>query len=228
MQRVLASLRAATVSALVVVGLIGSPPVARAHTDLEYTLPADGEQAAGPVSEITVAFDAPVTLVGAGFEVLTPAGTIVEPAVSSGDGAVYVLEVAEPLSGGTAAVRYQVSAADGHVLEGGFSFTVPALPVATTAPSAPTPTATPAPPTSAATGPPVTTPAPITPATSTPATTPAPRLTAPAPTAVVVAAADDSGDDAGSGIGILLGVVAAVVVAGAAILLLRSRTTRPD
>ena len=39
---------------------------------------------------------------------------------------VFLLQLDEPLAGGEAGVRYEVTAADGHVLEGGFRFTVPA------------------------------------------------------------------------------------------------------
>jgi methionine-rich copper-binding protein CopC len=217
MQRVLVILRQVALVALTAVLVVGAPSVAGAHTDLDYTQPADGEQAGAPVGEITVAFSDPVTLVGAGFEVLTPAGVVVEPSVFSEDGAVYFLEMADPLAGGVAAVRYQVAAADGHVLDGGFSFTVPAAPTTAlvTAPA----TVTPA--TSGAAAPPG---EPAT--TAPPVITPAPTTTPPASVAVPVPVAgdgDNEGDDGGAG-GILIGVVVAVVVlAGIAFLLLRTR-----
>ena len=105
--------------------LVGAPP-ASAHTDVEYTVPADQEQVAEPVQQITVAFGDPVTLVGAGFEVFTPQQVVVEPSVFTEDNMVFVLQLDQPLAGGEAGVRYEVNAADGHVLEGGFRFTVPA------------------------------------------------------------------------------------------------------
>lgn len=113
---------------------IGGVSPASAHTALEYTVPADQEQAAEPVTQITVAFGDPVTIVGAGFEVFTPQEVIVEPNVFTEDGMVFLLQLDEPLAGGEAGVRYEVTAADGHVLEGGFRFTVPAAPAPTSAP----------------------------------------------------------------------------------------------
>lgn len=215
MQRMRQLLRPAILALASVVAVIGVPSPASAHTDIDYTLPTDGEQATLPISEITVAFNDAVTLVGAGFEVLTPAGAVVQPSVFSEDGAVYFLEVAEPLAGGVAAVRYQVAAADGHVLEGGFSFTVPAAPVATTAP-------------------PTVAPAPSAPATSGLVPTPTPGPTT-APS-VIVAAPSTSGasavlattaDDDGGGMGIVVPIIVVIVVGGAALFLIRSRSSRP-
>lgn len=236
MQRVILFLRPVRVAALAalvvlagaVAGVFGPPSVVSAHTDIDYTLPADGEQAAAPVEEITVAFNDPVTLVGAGFEVLTPAGDVVVPSVFSEDGAVYFLEVVAPLAGGVAAVRYQVAAADGHVLEGGFSFTVPSAP-ATTAPAVTVP-ATAAPATAGAAAPaavPTTAPSVIAPAPTTAPTTVPPTAT---PIATAPTSAVDGGgqgdDDGGGGSGVLIvGVVAVVAIAGVAFLLLRSRTS---
>lgn len=234
MQRVIMFLRPVHVAALAalvvlagaVAGVVGTPSIVSAHTDIDYTLPADGEQAAAPVEEITVAFNDPVTLVGAGFEVLTPAGDVVVPSVFSEDGAVYFLEVVDPLAGGVAAVRYQVAAADGHVLEGGFSFTVPAAP-ATTAPAVTVP-ATAAPATSggaaATAAVPTTAPSVIAPAPTTAPPTATPVATVPTS---AVDAVDGGGEgDGGGGSGILIiGVVAAVAIAGVAFLLLRSRTS---
>jgi methionine-rich copper-binding protein CopC len=191
----------------------GAAPVS-AHTALEYTVPADQEQVAQPVTQITVAFDDPVTLVGAGFEVFTPQEVIVEPDVVTEDGMVFILQLGEPLAGGEAGVRYEVTAADGHVLEGGFRFTVPAA-------AATVPVTVPA-----------TVPATV-PDTVAPAGTPSPAVTAPAPTSAPVPAvsasvvASDDGDDGGSSTGPVVGVVAALAVAAAAFLVLRSRSNRP-
>lgn len=228
MQRVAVHLRSvvALVGAAAVAGGVLVPTVASAHTDLEYTLPADGEEVAQPVEEITVAFDDPVTLVGAGFEVLTPAGDIVVPSVSSEDGAVYLLDVPTPLAGGQAAVRYEVAAADGHVLEGGISFTVTAAPV-TTAPATRAPTVPPAAtePVTSVTGAPATTTAATTTAPSViaTATTASPATASPATTAPAVAA-DDGG---GSGTWIVVAIVAAIVLGGAAFVILRARRGTP-
>jgi copper resistance protein C len=221
MQRVLLILRPALAAALVALAVLGVASHAAAHTDIDYTLPADGEQATAPVAEITVAFTDAVTLVGTGFEVLTPAGAVVQPSVFSEDGVVYFLEVTEPLAGGVAAVRYQVAAADGHVIEGGFRFTVPGA-AAATAPPAPAPPATASPATSAsATAAPATTGGVPSTSAAAPPVTSAPALSAPAPGTAVLAD-DDDGADGGA---ILVGVLPAVAVAGVAFLLVRSRTS---
>lgn len=189
----------------------GAAPVS-AHTALEYTVPADQEQLAEPVTQITVAFGDPVTLVGAGFEVFTPQEVIVEPNVFTEDNMVFLLQLDEPLAGGEAGVRYEVTAADGHVLEGGFRFTVPTAPA--TVPAT-TPIASTAPTTVPASG------------------TTAPAVIAPAPTSVPVSAfsasvaAADTDDGGGSNAGLIVGIVAALAVAAAAFVVLRSRSNRP-
>ena len=169
------------------------------------------------MTQITVAFGAPVTLVGAGFEVFTPQEAIVQPNVFTEDDMVFLLQLDEPLAGGEVGVRYEVTAADGHVLEGGFRFTVPvAVPVTTTAPAS-----EPASGTTSALSVDTTAPAVIAPAPVTTATTPTSTLDA--------AAADvpdgDDGDD-GSSTGAIIGVVAALVLGAVAFVVLRSRGAR--
>lgn len=104
-----------------------------AHTEFESSTPSDQESVDAPVSEIQVVFTLPVTIVGNGFEILDPQGNVVSPSVETEDDATFTLVLAEPLAGGEVGVRYEVTAQDGHVLAGGFSFTVTAsAPVATT------------------------------------------------------------------------------------------------
>lgn len=108
------------------------PAPARAHTEFESSTPADQESVDTPVSEIVVSFTLPVTVVGNGFEVLDPQGNVVSPSVETDDDTSFTLVLPEPLAGGEAGVRYEVAAEDGHVLAGGFSFTVTALALTTT------------------------------------------------------------------------------------------------
>ena len=89
-----------------------------AHTELDFTLPADGTTVGEPVSEISVGFTEPVTLVGNGFEVLDPGGTVIEPFPVTDDDKVFRLQFDPPLAGGPVGVRYQVTAEDGHELDG--------------------------------------------------------------------------------------------------------------
>lgn len=117
--------------------------IARAHTEFASSMPAEQATVDTPVSEIVVAFTLPVTIVGNGFEVLDPQGNIVVPAVESDDDTVFTLVLEQPLAGGDVGVRYEVAAGDGHVLAGGFSFTVTASGSSTTTSTmAPTTTVT--------------------------------------------------------------------------------------
>ncbi len=217
-----ALLVAVTAAALL---MFASP--ADAHTDIDYTLPADQEQAAEPVSEITVAFSAPVTLVGAGFEVFTPQEVIVQPGVVTEDSMVFVLQLDAPLAGGAVGVRYEVAAADGHVLEGSFSFTVPAPPATTS----PAPTSTPGSPAPTTALPPVATGAAPTSSTEPAVVAPAPT-TAPAGSIVPVDAVadddgdEDGGDDGGSSTGLIIGLAVAIGAATAAFVVVRARAAR--
>jgi hypothetical protein len=61
--------------------------------------------------------------------------------VETSNDTVFTLVLDEPLAGGEVGVRYEVAAEDGHVLAGGFSFTVTA-PEATTTTSPPEATTT--------------------------------------------------------------------------------------
>ena len=97
---------------------------ADAHTDFDYSVPTDGASVGEPVSEITVAFTQPVTLVGNGFEVFDPQQNVLQPFAVTDDDAVFRLQFDPPLAGGPVGVKYSVTAADGHVLSGSFSFTV--------------------------------------------------------------------------------------------------------
>ena len=114
--------------------------MAQAHTDFDFSLPADGASVGLVLSEVTVAFIEPVTLVGTGFEVIDPQSAIRVPFAVTDDNMIFRLQLDPPLAGGGAGVSYVVTAADGHVLSGTFSFIVPEVPdqvAITTAPMAP-------------------------------------------------------------------------------------------
>jgi len=171
-----------------------------------------------------------VTLVGAGFEVIDPQSAIRAPFAVTDDNMIFRLQLDPPLAGGAAGVSYAVTAADGHVLSGTFSFTVPETPeqvASTTSPTAP-------PPSTAAS---VTTAPPTTEALAgVTASTPEAEQTevddggfvaaADAPVALdavpAVRADFAVADPGGSAVPILV-TVAAAVISGVAILALRSR-----
>jgi methionine-rich copper-binding protein CopC len=218
-------------------GLFVAPASVSAHTDLDFSTPADGDVVDEPVSEITVAFTEPVSLVDDGFEVLDPQGNLIVPMVVTDDDQTYVLQLDPAIGGGDAGVAYEVRSTDGHVVDGTFSFTVTAPPPTstttvpvTTAPATTTPaTTSPATlaPTSSTTSPTEPTGAPTTTAGSdTEATDPTgPEI----PTTVVdstVADGVDQGDDDGSSsTWIVLGIVGVAVIGVAAFFLFRPRSS---
>ena len=97
-----------------------------AHTELDFSLPANGTTVGEPVEEISVGFTDQVALVGNGFEVHDPQGNLLTPFVVTDDDKVFRFQLDPPLAGGAVAVDYHVRALDGDVQEGSFSFTVAA------------------------------------------------------------------------------------------------------
>ena len=184
-----------------------SSPVA-AHAELDFTLPGNGTTVGEPVSEISVGFTEPVTLVGNGFEVLTPDGIVIEPFPVTDDDMTFRLPLDPPLAGGSVGVRYEVAADDGHVLEGSFVFDVAAPAPTTTTPVVTTLSVA------------VSTSAPTSASTS--ASTPGDTVAVPtAVTAQGTAAVAADGD--GSNSDTVIAGAAAVAVAAAAFLFVRSR-----
>ena len=126
--------RVGAVLGTVLVAVVFSIPMtASAHTEVDYTTPGDGEAIDEPVTEVIVAFTDAVTITGHGFEILDPDGNVIAPDVETTDNLVFRLVPLEPLAGGDVGVRFEVAAADGHVVTGAFSFTVAS--VATTVPA---------------------------------------------------------------------------------------------
>jgi copper transport protein len=205
--------------------LLVAPGSVTAHTDFDFSLPTDGASVGEPVSEVTVAFTLPVTLVGNGFEVLDPQENLLMPFAVTDDDTVFRLQFDPPLAGGDVGVRYSVTAEDGHVLSGSFSFTVSV--------DAPPPTTTTS----------TVAPATVPPATESPATEPpiaetttTVALTTPADSETVIDAtaessateattadadAVDADDSSSSGLVIAIAAIIAVLAAG--FLLVRSR-----
>lgn len=203
---------------VVFVGAFVLPPIVSAHTDFDYSLPTQDASVAAPVSEITVAFTEPVTLIGNGFEVLNPQGEIVLPTPITDDDQVFRLILDQPVAGGAVGVRYEVTSLDGHVVQGGFSFVVDA-PVPTTTVPVTTVPATAAP-TTAAPATATTVPA-ATAATST--TTTVDTTTTVAPTTAPPSTSNTSGgDDEGSNSGIYIAIAAIVAVAAVGFVVVRS------
>lgn len=107
-------------------GLALAPAAARAHTTVERTSPAAGDTLAASPPEIRLRFTGRVepaltvlTLVRGGAHVAA-GGSVVE----GSDGHEYVLPLTAALPPGSYQVRWRTAGADGHVLEGSWSFVV--------------------------------------------------------------------------------------------------------
>lgn len=128
-------------------GLLLTASPAAAHTELTATSPASGATVDVPVEEITLTYSGAVRADGSTVEVTGADGT------TYGDGPLAVIDtvVHQPvrtLPSGTYTVRHRIIAADGHAMEGSFTFTValpPELEPTTPAAGAPEPTQAPDP-----------------------------------------------------------------------------------
>lgn len=174
-----------------VVAAIAWPGAVAAHTELESSQPSDGEIVDQPISQILLTFTRQVEPVSGGMVAFDERGVEQEPvAVDSVDGQTWTMRYEAPLPDGRIEVYWRVKAADGHILEGAFAFTVAVQepePTASTPPAATrSATSTPgaSPPATSIPGasPPATSP----PTTSTPGATPGVDATpsVPSPTAV--------------------------------------------
>jgi methionine-rich copper-binding protein CopC len=194
-----------------------APGRAMAHTELEFSLPANGATVGEPVEEIAVGFTDVVALVGNGFEVYDPQGNLLTPFVVTDDDKVFRFQLDPPLAGGVVVVDYHVRALDGDVQEGSFSFTVAApLP-----PSATAATATIALATIATVTPPISAAASSTATTTTTQLAAVPATTAPGTTAASALPADDS--DRARERTVMFIVLLGIAAAAAGFLVVRSR-----
>lgn len=101
------------------------PASAAAHTELESSHPSDGDAVDEPVSQISLIFTRPVEPISDGFVAFDEQGIERTPdTVESTDGQTWVMGYEAPLPSGRIEVYWRVTAADGHILEGAFVFTV--------------------------------------------------------------------------------------------------------
>jgi methionine-rich copper-binding protein CopC len=209
---------------IVLLGVLAVPSTGAAHTGFDYSLPTQDASVAEPVSEITVAFTQPVTLVGNGFEVLNPQGEIVLPTPITDDDRVFRLILDPAVAGGEVGVRYEVTSLDGHVVDGGFSFVVDAPLPTTTVPTTIAAPVAPITTTPATAAPPVSTPTTIAPTTSVDSTTSdattTPTTTSPTTTSPLDGNAEDADD---SRTATYIAIAAAIAVAAAGFVVLRGR-----
>jgi len=122
------------VLAAAVAGVLLPAGPAAAHATLLATVPATGYAGAGPVRQVVLVFDEPVTVTAHSVRVTDAAGRRVPGAAvrTAAGGRQLTLPLTQQLTAGQFIVRWQVTAADGDVVDGSFSFGVD-----TTAPSLP-------------------------------------------------------------------------------------------
>ena len=96
-----------------------------AHTHLSSTNPADGDTVTEPLTEITLTFEGQIEQ-GSTFELIGADGTSVAlESITVADGEM-TGTLAAPLESGDYIVQWNSISADGHPMEGEFSFTVAA------------------------------------------------------------------------------------------------------
>jgi methionine-rich copper-binding protein CopC len=94
-----------------------------AHSHLEGSNPADGDIVTEPLNEIVLEFDGQIEQ-GSYIDVTTAEGEAFEPEETIiGDGTL-TASFAEPLANDEYQVTWSIISADGHPMEGEFSFTV--------------------------------------------------------------------------------------------------------
>ena len=179
----------------VLLAMLVPASVARAHTGLDGSTPADGSAVDGPVSEVVLDFTGTPTALDDGIVVADAEGVQYTPVDIRQDGLRITAQFDPPLADGSYTLAWRVRSDDTHVIDGSFSFAVvaPAAP-STSEPATITPAtsdpASPAPESSVA----ATEPATSDPVTSDPASTdPASEATAlvPPPPPTVFDTVDD-------------------------------------
>lgn len=112
-----------SMSALALAAVIATP--AFAHTHLTETNPADGATVTEPLTELTLQFDGQVGE-GSFIELTASSGEEISlPSIEIGDMNM-VATFAEPLSNDNYTVEWSIISADGHPLQGSYTFTVDA------------------------------------------------------------------------------------------------------
>lgn len=127
---------------LAAVGIGGPAAPATGHARVSGSSPADGEQVAGPPTEVRLVLDAkPATVEGDPLQVYAPGGRRVDTggATVSDDARTLTvsLDPAQDLPAGEYQLLYRVVSADTHIISGRITFTVrQARPATSAAPTA--------------------------------------------------------------------------------------------
>ncbi|MFT4165423.1 MAG: copper resistance protein CopC [Microlunatus sp.] len=126
------------VVAVVLFTLYGTSQTAWAHNSLIGTTPSDGAQVEAGPAEVVLTFNEPAISTGTKVLVTGPDGLVTDGAPRLIDNTVRQ-DLKPGLPAGSYAVEWRVTSADGHPINGSFSFQVKTSSVANESPD-PTPT----------------------------------------------------------------------------------------
>lgn len=122
-QRRRRTVAALLVTALATVLLTATAGPALAHSSLRSTDPADGSTVTTAPDRVTLVFDQPAQELGTEVVVLGPDGATVSTGPVVLDGTSVAQELAADRPAGVYTVRWRVTSADGHPVEGTTTFT---------------------------------------------------------------------------------------------------------
>jgi methionine-rich copper-binding protein CopC len=198
-RRFAASLIVASIVALLV------PMLVAAHSELDKPTPADKSTVTTPVTQVSGTFTESIKTDGSSLLVKDATGsTVAQGGVDPSDDKVMIASPSSALPTGAYTVQWTtISAADGDIARGTWTFTVAVV-------ATPSPVATAAASASAA-----------------PTVVPTPTPTV-APTAVASPSASGGSDTSGGGSDVILPIIVALIVLGAGAAYLLSRRGRPN
>lgn len=118
--------RGVAVLLLALAALLAAAGPAAAHPTLLMTVPAAGYTGDGPLPQVVLAFDEPVTVTADAVSLTSASGQHVPTRrlQRRAGGRQLILPLLTPLTSGQFRVRWQVTAADGDVVDGAFTFGV--------------------------------------------------------------------------------------------------------
>jgi methionine-rich copper-binding protein CopC len=197
--------RVAAPAVVAVVLALLAPGLVVAHAQLDTPTPANGSTVTAPVTEVSGTFTERVKVDGSKLVVkLVGGGTVAQGGRDPNDNKRMVATTAAPLAAGSYLVEWTtISADDGELARGTWTFTV-----------APAPTPSPTPVATAA-------------ASSTAAATPSVAPATASPTVAPTPVPSADGGTTGSGSDVILPIVIALIVLGAGAAYLFSRRDRP-
>ncbi|MFD2701972.1 copper resistance protein CopC [Paenibacillus shunpengii] len=108
---------------MLVLFLLLMPGAAFAHTHLESSLPADGEEITAELTEVQLTFEGPIEQLST-VEVVGENGDKVELASTEVEGNVLTGTAAAPFANGKYTANWKIIGEDGHEVTGSVAFTV--------------------------------------------------------------------------------------------------------